>query len=200
MCVCVCVCVLLLCSEIYPYVVIVVGLENILIIVKAVMSTPEELEVSFMVQPYYLWQTVLYQVKYRIAVGLSKEGRAITRNFITLVIMTSMGIVFFNHTLKEFCIIALAGLACDAFLQLIFFPAVLSIDLRRLEVGVLGVMIFTGQLVHLAHCIAYDVVVIALHVPELVCWYRGEGKRGREGGEGCFCECNKACSILKPHM
>ena len=45
-------------SEIYPYVVIVIGLENILIIVKAVMSTPEELE-----------------VKYRIAVGLSKEGR-----------------------------------------------------------------------------------------------------------------------------
>ena len=37
---------LLLCSEIYPYVVIVIGLENILIIVKAVMSTPEELEVS----------------------------------------------------------------------------------------------------------------------------------------------------------
>ena len=34
------------CSEIYPYVVITIGLENILIIVKAVMSTPEELDVS----------------------------------------------------------------------------------------------------------------------------------------------------------
>ncbi len=33
------------CSEIYPYVVIIIGLENILIIVKAVISTPEELEV-----------------------------------------------------------------------------------------------------------------------------------------------------------
>ena len=33
-------------SEIYPYVVITIGLENILIIVKAVMSTPEELDVS----------------------------------------------------------------------------------------------------------------------------------------------------------
>lgn len=79
-----------------------------------------------------------HQVKYRIAVGLSKEGRAITRNFITLVIMTSLGIVFFNHMLKEFCIIALAGLVCDTFLQLLFFPAVLSIDLRRLEVGFFG--------------------------------------------------------------
>ena len=36
----------MLCSEIYPYVVITIGLENILIIVKAVMSTPEELDVS----------------------------------------------------------------------------------------------------------------------------------------------------------
>lgn len=97
--------------------VIVIGLENILIIVKAVMSTPEELE-----------------VKYRIAVGLSKEGWAITRNLITLVLMTSMGIVFFNYVLKEFCIIALVGLLCDTFLQLVFFPTVLSIDLRRLEV------------------------------------------------------------------
>lgn len=33
-------------SEIYPYAVITIGLENILIIVKAVMSTPEELDVS----------------------------------------------------------------------------------------------------------------------------------------------------------
>lgn len=80
------------------------------------------------------------QVKYRIAVGLSKEGWAITRNFITLVIMISMGIVFFNYMLKEFCIIALVGLICDTFLQLVLFPTVLCIDLRRLEVcrGVCG--------------------------------------------------------------
>ena len=43
MCVCVHMCV---CSEIYPYVVITIGLENILIIVKAVISTPEEVDVS----------------------------------------------------------------------------------------------------------------------------------------------------------
>ena len=76
-------------------------------------------------------------MKYRIAVGLSKEGWAITRNLFTLVIMTSMGIVFFNYVLKEFCIIALVGLLCDAFLQLVFFLTVLSIDLRRLEVCLL---------------------------------------------------------------
>ena len=74
-------------------------------------------------------------MKYRIAVGLSKEGKAITRNFITLVVMFTMGIMFFNYVLKEFCIIALVGLMCDSFLQLVLFPTVLSIDLRRLEVG-----------------------------------------------------------------
>jgi hypothetical protein len=104
-------------SEVYPFFVIVLGLENILIIVKAVMSTPEE-----------------FEVKQRIAAGLSKEGWAISRNLSTLLLMLCMGIVFFNYTMKEFCIIGLVALLCDAFLQLFFFPTVLSIDLRRLEV------------------------------------------------------------------
>lgn len=75
------------------------------------------------------------QVKFRIAVGLSKEGRAITRNLLTLLAMNAMCILFFNYTFKEFSIIALVGLLCDFFLQLVFFPTVLSIDLRRLEVN-----------------------------------------------------------------
>ena len=62
---------------------IVLGLENILIIVKAVMSTPEE-----------------FEVKQRIAAGLSKEGWAISRNLSTLLLMLCMGIVFFNYTMK----------------------------------------------------------------------------------------------------
>ena len=75
------------------------------------------------------------QVKYRIAVGLSKEGWAITRNLLTILAMNAMCILFFNYTFKEFSTIALVGLICDAFLQLVFFPTVLSIDLRRLEVS-----------------------------------------------------------------
>ena len=105
-------------SEIYPFVVVIIGLENILIIVKAVMSTPEE-----------------FEVKERIAAGLSKEGLVITRNVLTLSFMLGMGIIVFNYTLKEFCIIAFVGLLCDYFLQVVFFPTVLSIDLRRLEVS-----------------------------------------------------------------
>ena len=74
------------CSEVYPFFVIVLGLENILIIVKAVMSTPEE-----------------FEVKQRVAAGLSKEGRAISRNLFTLLLMLSMGMVFFNYTMKVRC-------------------------------------------------------------------------------------------------
>ena len=70
-------------SEIYPFVVVIIGLENTLIIVKAVMSTPEELE-----------------VRHRIATGLSKEAAAITKNLATYILMTSLGIVFFNYTMK----------------------------------------------------------------------------------------------------
>jgi len=52
-------------SEIYPYVVITLGLENILIIVKAVITTPEELEVS---EPkHLLW--------WYVGVGSIKHGK-----------------------------------------------------------------------------------------------------------------------------
>ena len=70
-------------SEIYPFMVVIFGLENILIIVKAVMSTPVE-----------------FDVKNRIATGLSIQGGHITRNVITLVVMLTVGIAIFNYTMK----------------------------------------------------------------------------------------------------
>lgn len=82
------------------------------------------------------------QVKHRIAVGLSKEGWAITRNLLTLASMIVLGIATLNYAMKEFCIIALVGLICDFFLQLVFFPTVLAIDLRRLEVRIVIIAIF----------------------------------------------------------
>ena len=103
-------------SEIFPFVVVVIGLENILIITKAVISTDPGLE-----------------VKYRIAEGLGREGRALTKNLITILCLVIMGIFAFNYAMKEFCIIALVGLLCDYFLHITFFTTVLSIDLRRME-------------------------------------------------------------------
>ena len=141
--------------------VVIFGLENILIIVKAVMSTPVE-----------------FDVKNRIATGLSIQGGHITRNVITLVVMLAVGIAIFNYTMKvlvyicllipshppiltphpqEFCIIALVGLLCDGFLQLTFFPTVLSIDLRRLEVG--GAMCVVDVIVMSTACTLSCVVL-----------------------------------------
>lgn len=37
--------------------------------------------------------------------------------------------------LQEFCLFAVVGLVSDFFLQMLFFTTVLSIDIRRMEVG-----------------------------------------------------------------
>ena len=95
---------------------VVIGLENILIITKAVISTDPGLD-----------------VKFRIAEGLSREGKALTNNLVTVLCLVVLGIFTFNYAMKEFCIIALVGLLCDFFLQLVFFTTVLSIDMRRME-------------------------------------------------------------------
>lgn len=36
---------------------------------------------------------------------------------------------------QEFCLFAVVGLVSDFFLQMLFFTTVLSIDIRRMEVG-----------------------------------------------------------------
>ena len=95
---------------------VVIGLENILIITKAVISTDPGLD-----------------IKHRIAEGLGKEGRALTKNLLTILCLVILGIFTFNYAMKEFCIIALVGLLCDYFLHITFFTTVLSIDLRRME-------------------------------------------------------------------
>ena len=41
----------------------------------------------------------------------------------------------FNYAMKEFCTIALVGILCDHFLQMVFFTTVLSIDMKRLELS-----------------------------------------------------------------
>ena len=82
-------------SEIYPFMVVVFGLENILIIVKAVMSTPEE-----------------FDVKYRIATGLYNQGGNITRSVITLALMLAVGIAIFNYLIKV-CTTVYCGILCS---------------------------------------------------------------------------------------
>ena len=72
-----------LASEIYPFVVVVIGLENILIIVRAVISSDPGLD-----------------VKFRVAEGLSREGMALTKNLCTELFLLAIGIISFNYAMK----------------------------------------------------------------------------------------------------
>lgn len=105
-------------SEIFPYLVIVVGVENILVITKSVVSTPVDLE-----------------VKIRVAQGLSREGWYIVKNLLTEMTVLLAGFFTFVPAVQEFCFFAMVCLLSDFFLQMVLFVTVLSIDIRRMELS-----------------------------------------------------------------
>ncbi|XP_062978298.1 sterol regulatory element-binding protein cleavage-activating protein [Elgaria multicarinata webbii] len=105
-------------GEIFPYLVVVIGLENVLVLTKSVVSTPVDLE-----------------VKLRIAQGLSNESASITKNMVAELIIILFGYFTFVPAIQEFCFFAVVGLVSDFFLQMLFFTTVLSIDIRRMELA-----------------------------------------------------------------
>ncbi|OQV18690.1 Sterol regulatory element-binding protein cleavage-activating protein [Hypsibius exemplaris] len=105
-------------GEIFPYLVVIIGLENVIVITKSVVSTPVQLD-----------------VKFRIAQGLSREGYGITKNFCTELIILLIGYLTMVPAIQEFCMFGFVGLLSDMFLQLVFFSAVLSIDIGRMELS-----------------------------------------------------------------
>ncbi|KAA3674495.1 uncharacterized protein DEA37_0008867 [Paragonimus westermani] len=105
-------------SEIFPYLVVLIGFENVIILTKSVVATPIDLP-----------------VKYRIAQGLSKESWPLTKQYFTQVVLLGLGFFTFHPTMQEFCLFAVIGVTTDFFLQLFFFVTVLSIDIRRMELS-----------------------------------------------------------------
>ncbi|XP_014205675.1 sterol regulatory element-binding protein cleavage-activating protein [Copidosoma floridanum] len=103
-------------KEFFPYLVIIVGLENVLVLTKSVVSTPAHLD-----------------MKIRVAQGLSKEGWSITKNLLTEVTILTIGLFTFVPAIQEFCIFAIVGLLNDFFLQMAFYSTTLAIDIRRAE-------------------------------------------------------------------
>ncbi|KAJ8666955.1 hypothetical protein QAD02_008617 [Eretmocerus hayati] len=103
-------------KEIFPYLVVIVGLENVLVLTKSVVSTPAHLD-----------------VKIRVAQGLSKEGWSITKNLLTEVTILTIGLFTFVPAIQEFCIFAIVGLLNDFFLQMVLFSTTLALDIRRTE-------------------------------------------------------------------
>lgn len=103
---------------VYPYLLILVGLENCLVLTKSVMNTENNLD-----------------TKIRVAQGLSREGWPITKNLMTeLTILTAGLVLTFLPLLQEFCIFAIVGLVSDYFLQMMLFSTVLGLNVKRVEV------------------------------------------------------------------
>lgn len=103
-------------KEVFPFMVILVGLENVLVLTKSVLATPPHLD-----------------AKIRVAQGMSKEGWSITKNLLLEITILTIGLFTFVPAIQEFCIFAIAGLISDFFLQMLFFSTVLGIDIRRME-------------------------------------------------------------------
>lgn len=103
---------------VYPYLLILVGLENCLVLTKSVMTTENNLD-----------------VKIRVAQGLSKEGWPITKNLMTEITILTAGLVLtFLPLIQEFCIFAIVGLVSDYFLQMFLFSTVLGLNVKRVAV------------------------------------------------------------------
>eukprot|EP00057_Strongylocentrotus_purpuratus_P009255 XP_011663729.1 PREDICTED: sterol regulatory element-binding protein cleavage-activating protein-like [Strongylocentrotus purpuratus] len=105
-------------GEVFPYIIILIGLENILVLIKSVTSTPMDLPVEL-----------------RIAQGLSKEGWSISKNMWTEILIVVIGLFTFVSAVQEFCLLALVAMFSDFFLQMMFFVSILALDFRRLEIS-----------------------------------------------------------------
>ncbi|KAL3283167.1 hypothetical protein HHI36_006319 [Cryptolaemus montrouzieri] len=103
-------------KEIFPYLAMLVGTENVLVLTKSIVSTPSHLD-----------------VKIRIAQGLSKEGWGITKNLLLELTILTFGLSTFVHTIQEFCLFAITSLVTDFLLQMTFFTVILAIDIKRME-------------------------------------------------------------------
>ncbi|XP_072931147.1 sterol regulatory element-binding protein cleavage-activating protein [Epargyreus clarus] len=103
-------------KEIFPYLVIIVGLENVLVLTKSVTSTDSRLD-----------------VKIRLAQGLSKEGWSITKNLLTELTILTVSFFTFVPFIQEFSIFMIVSLISDYFVQMVLFATILGIDVRRME-------------------------------------------------------------------
>lgn len=98
--------------------IIVVGVENINILVHAVVETSMDLP-----------------VKERVGRGLGAVGVSITMTLIAELCLLIVGAMTTIPAVQEFCTFAIAAVIMDYLLQMSFFITVISIDIRRLELS-----------------------------------------------------------------
>ncbi|KAL4717852.1 hypothetical protein ACJJTC_001001, partial [Scirpophaga incertulas] len=103
-------------GESLPYLVIILGYENVLVLTKSVTSTDSQLD-----------------VKIRLAQGLSKEGWSITKNLLIEITILTLSFFTFVPLIQELAIFMIVSLISDYFIQMVFFATILGIDVRRME-------------------------------------------------------------------
>ncbi|VDP10417.1 unnamed protein product [Heligmosomoides polygyrus] len=103
-------------AEIFPYIALILGLENTLCITRAVVYTPPSLDVSS-----------------RIAHGLAQEGYSLCKYFVMELSFLAAGYATRIAEIQEFCMFAFIGLVIDFYMQMFFYAPCLTFDLHRLS-------------------------------------------------------------------
>uniref|UniRef100_A0A8R1HPT5 SSD domain-containing protein n=1 Tax=Caenorhabditis japonica TaxID=281687 RepID=A0A8R1HPT5_CAEJA len=102
-------------SEVYPYIALIMGLENTFCITRSVVYTPPSLDVSS-----------------RIAHGLSQEGYKLTKYYILELLALLIGFFTRISDIQEFCQFSAIFVTVDFYMQLFFYAPCLTFDLQRL--------------------------------------------------------------------
>lgn len=108
-------------GEVFPYLVIFIGLENLVVLTRAVTSSQAQKQYD--------------DIRERVAHALRAESWTISKHLVYELIIVMIGYVTYVPTVREFCQLALIGILIDFFMQINFWLAVLSIDIRRFTVG-----------------------------------------------------------------
>lgn len=104
---------------ILPFIVVVVGSDTMLYVIRVVTNTPLSLTVNS-----------------RIAYGLSQVAGPITFSTATdVALLALVGSFVRNEAIIQFVLFTMCALVADYFMQMTFFITVLSIDIQRLELA-----------------------------------------------------------------
>ncbi|CAE6348049.1 unnamed protein product [Rhizoctonia solani] len=104
--------------SILPIVIVIVGAENMFVLMEAVLAT-----------------SISLPIRRRIAEGLQKAGVSITLKLTTYNAVLGTIAYFSSGAIRQFCVFVIVVLVAHWFLIHTFFLAVLSIDLQRLELS-----------------------------------------------------------------
>eukprot|EP00051_Salpingoeca_urceolata_P022256 m.358162 g.358162 ORF g.358162 m.358162 type:complete len:1114 (+) comp19945_c1_seq18:3867-7208(+) len=104
--------------EVVPFLIMAIGLDNMINITKSVVSTSPHLAVRF-----------------RVAEGLALAAPSLLKSLASMECLLLLGVYSKIEELQEFCLVACVGIFCDFFLQIVFYVTVLGVDVRRMELS-----------------------------------------------------------------